>query len=79
MSLGGTAERLLCCEPQPGGGGYRTLVESPRMKISALIVDDEQPARDELAFLLSGSAAEPRAWAAFPLCGRKVGIPQTWD
>jgi two-component system response regulator LytT len=30
------------------------LVESPRMKISALIVDDEQPARDELAFLLKG-------------------------
>lgn len=30
------------------------MVESPRMKISALIVDDEQPARDELAFLLKG-------------------------
>jgi two-component system LytT family response regulator/two-component system response regulator LytT len=31
------------------------------------------------AALARGSAAEPRAWAAFPLCGRKVGIPQTWD
>jgi two-component system LytT family response regulator/two-component system response regulator LytT len=72
MSTGGTpVARYKSCRASSNvgynGGGRRALeAKSPLlevrgriahcMKITALIVDDEQPARDELAFLLKGMA-----------------------